>query len=54
MIYLNKFIRLFGGNNMALIKCPECGKEISNYAKECNQCGYPLSSNLEAEDYIYI
>lgn len=39
---------------MALIKCPECGKEISNYAKECNQCGYPLSSNLEAEDYIYI
>lgn len=54
MIYLNKFIRLFGGNNMALIKCPECGKEISNYAKECNQCGYPLSSNLEADDYIYI
>ena len=39
---------------MALIKCPECGKEISNYAKECNQCGYPLSSNLEADDYIYI
>lgn len=39
---------------MALIKCPECGKEISSYAKECNQCGYPLSSNLEKDDYIYI
>ncbi len=25
---------------MALIKCPECGKEISNKAKFCPQCGY--------------
>ena len=28
---------------MALITCPECGKEISNKAKECVHCGYPLS-----------
>ena len=27
---------------MALIKCPECGKEISNKAKCCIHCGYPL------------
>ena len=27
---------------MALIKCPECGKEISNSAKSCPHCGYPL------------
>lgn len=27
---------------MALIKCPECGKEISDKAKACPNCGYPL------------
>lgn len=28
---------------MALIKCPECGKEISDKAKVCINCGCPLS-----------
>ena len=27
---------------MALIKCPECGKEISDRASACPHCGYPL------------
>ena len=27
---------------MALIKCPECGKEISDKASACIHCGYPL------------
>lgn len=27
---------------MALIACPECGKEISTEAKACPSCGYPL------------
>lgn len=27
---------------MALIKCPECGKEISDTATTCPNCGYPL------------
>lgn len=27
---------------MALIKCPECGKEISDQSKKCPFCGYPL------------
>ena len=27
---------------MALIKCPECGKEVSDSAKSCPHCGYPL------------
>ena len=26
---------------MALIKCIECGKEFSEFAKECPQCGMP-------------
>ena len=28
---------------MALIKCPECGKDISNKAKACIHCGFPLT-----------
>jgi len=27
---------------MALIKCSECGKQVSDRAKECNACGYPI------------
>ena len=27
---------------MALIKCPECGKEISDKAISCPNCGLPL------------
>lgn len=35
---------------MALINCPECGKEISDTAKSCPNCGYPLESNSPASD----
>ena len=27
---------------MAMIKCPECGKEISNMANACPNCGVPI------------
>lgn len=33
---------------MALIKCPECGKEISDRAVSCPHCGYPIK-NLSRE-----
>lgn len=29
---------------MSLIKCSECGKEISDKAKECNGCGAPVDT----------
>lgn len=37
---------------MALITCPECGKQISDKAKTCPNCGCPVSDmNTEnAED----
>lgn len=38
---------------MALIKCPECGKEISDKSKTCINCGYPISeyaSELQTEE----
>lgn len=34
---------------MALIKCPECGKEISDKAGRCPHCGYPINSVPEYE-----
>ncbi len=29
---------------MALIKCPECGKEVSDRAQACIHCGCPLTT----------
>ena len=47
---------------MALIKCPECGKEISDKAGKCPYCGYPIEEieknntandrNNEVEDIV--
>ena len=31
---------------MSLIKCPECGKEISDKSHACIHCGYPISENI--------
>lgn len=41
---------------MALIKCPECGKEISDKASVCINCGYPINTinNNILYDAIYI
>jgi len=30
---------------MALIKCPECGKSVSDKAAACVHCGFPIASN---------
>lgn len=30
---------------MALIKCPECNTEVSEKAKVCPKCGYPIRKN---------
>ena len=32
---------------MALIKCPECGNEVSSIAASCPKCGYPIASNFQ-------
>ena len=39
---------------MALITCPECGKEISDMAEACINCGYPIGNRVEADgEFIY-
>ena len=34
---------------MALIKCPYCGKEMSNRASSCPQCGRVLADSVEGQ-----
>lgn len=29
---------------MALIRCPECSREVSSHAPACPGCGYPLKA----------
>lgn len=40
---------------MALIPCPECGKMISDKAKFCPACGYPLQATFynDQESLLY-
>ena len=35
---------------MALIKCPECNKEVSDKAEICVHCGYPISKWIKEEN----
>lgn len=37
---------------MALVKCKECGKEISNKAEICVECGFPLSKKKNGSEEI--
>ena len=34
---------------MAIINCPECGKEISDKSETCIYCGYPLKESMSEE-----
>ena len=34
---------------MALIKCPECGRDVSDKSNACIHCGFPLSSPKKGE-----
>ena len=31
---------------MAMIKCPECGKDVSDKARSCPNCGNPIDTNV--------
>ena len=37
---------------MALIKCPECGQEISDQATSCPNCGCPMKENEEITEIV--
>jgi len=35
---------------MALIKCPECSKEVSDKAVSCPNCGFPIASSIQQKN----
>ena len=37
---------------MALIKCPECGKEISDKSSACIHCGYPITDTAKKQNTV--
>lgn len=37
---------------MSLIKCPECGREISDKAINCPQCGYPVNTSSSTKPRV--
>lgn len=37
---------------MALIKCPECNKEVSDRASSCPYCGYPINDYQTKENNV--
>lgn len=44
---------------MALIKCPECGTEVSSLADKCPKCAYPINkiskpNNPYREPKVYV
>lgn len=39
---------------MALIKCPECGKEISDTIKKCPNCGYKVKKQVNKKKMFII
>ena len=38
---------------MALIKCPECGNDVSTSAASCPHCGFPLKPAEAPEPITY-
>ncbi len=36
-----------------LIKCPDCGKEISSYALHCIHCGFPLNECEMLDESVF-
>ncbi len=35
---------------MALLKCPECGHDVSSEAEACPHCGYPIKKKIKTKE----
>ncbi len=42
--------KMFAEKYMAVIKCPECKKKISNQCGNCPNCGFPIKINVEKDE----
>ena len=36
---------------MALMKCPECGRDVSSSAASCPTCGYAIQEYIKKQEY---
>ena len=36
---------------MAMIKCPECGKDVSDQAEACMNCGFSIKQYMIEKEY---
>lgn len=36
-----------------MMKCPECGKDVSNLAPSCPNCGYPIKESVDPMKCFY-
>jgi hypothetical protein len=41
-----------GGLKVALIKCPDCGKDVSDVAPSCPNCGRPIMQTGPATEHV--
>lgn len=32
---------------MAIVQCPECGRDVSGFARSCPNCGNPINDTIE-------
>ena len=39
---------------MALVKCPECKKEVSSMSEMCIHCGFPISKTIQRDGVCII
>ncbi len=47
---MGKEFKKVGGRKMALIKCSECGKKVSDTASECIHCGCPIQRKVTCSE----
>lgn len=38
---------------MALMKCPECAREVSDKAPACPNCGHPIAASVQGGSAIH-
>lgn len=54
--YKQQIFNIGENENIALIKCPECGREnVSDNAENCPSCGYEIKTHLDKlKETVYV
>jgi membrane protein YdbS with pleckstrin-like domain/endogenous inhibitor of DNA gyrase (YacG/DUF329 family) len=52
LLFARLLLTFTRNQQMALIHCPECGRQVSTAARACPGCGFPVVENLGAEQSL--